>query len=65
MTPVSVSNTISLYPHHIELAQMTLGMADVSSLQFLPIHPSMVPKMDVISPFRLKADDGYHEQGAV
>ena len=54
-----------LYPRHTELAQMALDMADASSLQFLPIYPLMVPEMDVISPFRLKADDGDHEQGAM
>lgn len=53
------------YARHTELAEMALDMADVSSLQFLPIYPSVVPKMDVISLFRLKADDGDHEQGAV
>ena len=52
------------YPRHEELAQMVLDMADVSNLQFLPRYPSVVQKMDVISPFRLKAVDGDHEQGA-
>jgi hypothetical protein len=56
---------IYLYPRHAELAQMALDMAGVSNLQFLPIYPSVVPKMDVISLFRLKADDGDHERGAV
>ena len=53
------------YPRHEELAQMVLDMADVSNLQFLPRYPSVVPKKDVISLFRLKADDGDHEQGAI
>jgi hypothetical protein len=44
---------------------MVLDMVDVSNLQFLPIYPSVVPKMDVISLFRLKADDVDHEQGAI